>query len=106
MTPWSAAPWVPLSMGFLGQEYWSGWPVPPPGDLPDPGIKPSSSALAGRFFTAEPPGKPSTLTGHLKIKRLSIVGDGSGGKKVIPGKINWSQLVNRTKKMKCMFRKW
>ena len=92
--------------GIFGARILEWVAVPPPGDLPDPGIEPSSSALAGRFFTAEPPGKPSTLTGHLKIKRLSIVGDGSGGKKVIPGKINWSQLVNRTKKMKCMFRKW
>ena len=32
----------PLSMGFFGQEYWSGLPFPPPGDLPDPGIKPIS----------------------------------------------------------------
>ena len=47
----------PLSMEFSGQEYWSGLPFPSPGDLPDPGIKPMSSALAGGFFTTEPPGK-------------------------------------------------
>ena len=44
----------PLSMGFSSQEYWSGSPCPTPGDLPDPGIKPTfltSPALAGRFFT-------------------------------------------------------
>ena len=41
----------PLSMGFSRQEYWSGLPFPPPGDLPDPGIKPASPALAGGFFT-------------------------------------------------------
>ena len=44
---------APLSMGFPRQEYWSGLPCPPPGDLPDPGIKsasPVSPALAGRFF--------------------------------------------------------
>ena len=40
-----------LSMGFPRQEYWSGLPFPPPGDLPDPGIKPESPALAGGFFT-------------------------------------------------------
>ena len=43
-----------LSMGFSRQEYWSGLPCPPPGDLPDPGIEPTSlrsSALAGGFFT-------------------------------------------------------
>ena len=44
-------PQAPLSMGFSRQEYWSGLPGPPPGDLPDPGIEPGSPALAGRFFT-------------------------------------------------------
>ena len=39
------------SMGFSRQEYWSGLPFPPPGDLPNPGIEPVSSALAGGFFT-------------------------------------------------------
>ena len=38
MTTWTAARQVPLSMGFSRQEYWRGLPVPPPGDLPDPGI--------------------------------------------------------------------
>ena len=58
VTPWTLAHQVPLSMGFPRQEYWSGLPFPPPGDLPDPGIKPESPALAGGFFTTEPPGKP------------------------------------------------
>ena len=40
-----------------GQECWSGLPFPSPGDLPDPGIKLASSALAGGFLTTEPPGK-------------------------------------------------
>ena len=47
-TLWTVASQTPLSMGFSRQEYWSGLPCPPPGDLPDPGIKP---ALAGGFFT-------------------------------------------------------
>ena len=47
-------------MGFPRKEYWSGLPFPSPGDPPDPGIKPQSHALAGRFFTTEPPGKPHT----------------------------------------------
>ena len=54
------SPQTPLSMGFPRQEYWSGWPYPPPGELPDPGIEPTSlisSALAGGFFTTAPPGK-------------------------------------------------
>ena len=48
-------------MKFLRQEYWSGLPFPPSGDLTDPGIKPTSSAspeLASKFFTSGPPGKP------------------------------------------------
>ena len=52
-TPWTVAHQAPLSMGFLRQEYCSGLPCPPPGDLPDPGTEARSltfSALAGRFF--------------------------------------------------------
>ena len=54
VTPWTIARQAPLSMGFSRQEYWSGLPCPPPGYLPDPGIKPEfliSPALAGGFFT-------------------------------------------------------
>ena len=50
-TPGTVAHQAPMSMGFSRQEYWSGLPFPSPGDLPDPGIKPGSSALAGGFFT-------------------------------------------------------
>ena len=52
---------TPLPMGFPRQAHWSGLPFPSPGDLPDPGIEPASPALAGGFFTAEPPWKPSVL---------------------------------------------
>ena len=55
VTPWTVAHQSPLSLGFPRQEYWSGLPFPSPGDLPDPGIEPVSLALAGRFFTTEPP---------------------------------------------------
>ena len=48
----------PLSMEFSRQEYWSGLPFPPAGDLSKPEIKPSSLVLAGRLFTTEPPRKP------------------------------------------------
>ena len=51
---WTIACLAPLSMGFSRREYWSGLPCPPPGDLSNPGIEPSSlmsHALAGRFFT-------------------------------------------------------
>ena len=58
VTPQTVAHWAPLPMGFPREEYWSGLPFPSVGDLPDPGIKSTSPALAGRFFTAESPGKP------------------------------------------------
>ena len=44
--------------GFSRQEYWSGLPFPPPGDLPNPGIKPGSPALQADSLPAELPGKP------------------------------------------------
>ena len=50
---------APLSMGFCRQEYWSGLPFPPPGNLPDPGIKAASfTSLTDGSFTTRPPGKP------------------------------------------------
>ena len=52
--PMDCSPLGSLSMRFSRQEYWSGLPCPPPGDLPDPGIKPTSlksPALADGFFT-------------------------------------------------------
>ena len=57
-TPWTVARQVLLSMGFPRQEYWNGLPFPPPGNLPDPGVEPTSPTLVGGFFTTEPPGKP------------------------------------------------
>ena len=60
-TPWTVALQAPLSMGFPRQKYWNGLPFPTPGDLPNPEIKPMSPvfpALADRFFTTEPLGKP------------------------------------------------
>ena len=53
VTPWTVAHQAPLSMGFSRQDYWSGLPCPPPGDLLDSGIKPvslMSPVLAGGFF--------------------------------------------------------
>ena len=61
VTPWTVACQAPLSMEFSGQEYWTWLPFHPAVDPLDPGIKlvsPVSSALVGRFFTTEPPGKP------------------------------------------------
>ena len=56
--PWTVAHQVLLPMEFSRQAYWSGLPFPTPGDLPDPGIEPTSlvsPALAGGFFTTVPP---------------------------------------------------
>ena len=54
VTPWTVARQAPLPMGFSRQEHWCGLLCPPPGDLPDPGIKPvylTTPALAGGFFS-------------------------------------------------------
>jgi len=51
-------------MEFSRQEYWSGLPFPSPGDLSNPGIEPTSSALAGRFYMTVPPGKPPNQMGY------------------------------------------
>ena len=72
MTPWTVACQALLSMGFPRQEYGSGLPFPSPGDLPDPGIEPTSlasPASAGGFFTVEPPGMPQ---GILLLRILSL----------------------------------
>ena len=58
---WTITHQTSLSMGFLGQEYWSGLPFHSPGDLPDPGIEstsPVSLALQADFLPAELMGKP------------------------------------------------
>ena len=63
VTLWTIAHHASLPMGFSRQEYWSGLPRPPTGDLPDPGIKPASltsPALAGGFFTTN-----ATWEAHL-----------------------------------------
>ena len=68
VTPWTVACQAPLSLGFPKQEYRSGLSYPPPVDLPDPEIKPSSPALAGGFFSIEPHGK-STWKPELRVKK-------------------------------------
>ena len=55
-------------MEFSSPDYWSGWPFPSPGDLPDPGIKPKSPALQEDSLPAEPQGKPqNTGVGSLSL---------------------------------------
>ena len=63
-TLWTVAHQAPLSMGFSGQEYWSGLPCPPLGDFPHPRIdtvSPAAPCIEGGLFTAEPPRKPFLL---------------------------------------------
>ena len=81
-TPWTVACQASLSLGFgfPRQEYWSGLAFPSPGDLPNPGIKPTSPALAGGLRTTEPPGKPSTDFTHS----LTGLGDLSCGDCIFP----------------------
>ena len=62
VTPWTVACQAPLSVEFARQEYWNALPLLPLGDLPNPGVGPTSPvslALADRFFTTAPPGKTS-----------------------------------------------
>ena len=60
--PWTVTSQAPLSMGRPRQEYWSGLLFPSPGGLSNTAIEPMSPALAGKFFTTEPPEKPAYIT--------------------------------------------
>ena len=66
-TPWTVARQAPLSMEFFRQEYWSGLPCPPPGDLPDPRIEPTSPALQADSLLLSRRGSPkeSLKTGKV-----------------------------------------
>ena len=61
-----AAHQSPPSLAFFRQEYWSGLQIPSPGDLPDPGIEPSSPALHADSFASELKGSPSRIWKFLK----------------------------------------
>ena len=61
---------APLSKGFSRQEYWRGLPFPSPGDLPDPGIKPTFPALQVDSLLSEPPGKSPQFSDIIKIPLL------------------------------------
>ena len=77
VTPWTVAHQAPLSVGFSRQEYWSGLPRPPPGDLPHPGIQPHLPWRRKATALKHPaPGQGLTLwdKGCVFI-RLSIVSD-------------------------------
>ena len=73
LTIWAVAHQAPLSVGLPRQEYWSGLPCSPPGDLSDLGIEPTSlksPALAGGFFTTQHRGSPNVSTAATAAKSL------------------------------------
>ena len=68
VTLWTVICQAPLFMGFSRQEYWSGLPCAPPGDPPNPEIKPKCPALQVDSLQSEPPGKPkNTGVGSLSL---------------------------------------
>ena len=73
-TSWAAA--HQTLWDFTGKLYSSRLPFPPPGDLPKPGIEPTSPALAGRFFTTKPPGKHFDLYTSTLFHVLASTGKG------------------------------
>ena len=71
---WTVAHHAPLSVGFFRQEYWSGLLCPPPEDLPDPGIEPTSPVspvLLADSLPAEPSGKPQSYP-FIKLWNLNV----------------------------------
>ena len=79
VTLWTVGRQAPLSMGFPRQEYWSGLPCSPPGDLSNPGVEPASPeapALAGGFCTTESLGKQKENEGHRKANEFRDIPGG------------------------------
>ena len=73
VTRWTPAHQAPLSMGFSRQEYWTGMPFPSPGDLPDPGIKLTSFALWGGFFTTAPLKTATDRACKLRVRLSKLI---------------------------------
>ena len=64
-------PWTILSMEFSGTEYWSGWLLPSPGVLPNPGTESRSPTLQVGSLPSEPPGKPFQT---LVVEKFKVYG--------------------------------
>ena len=96
-TPWTVAHQTPLSMGFFQARMLEWVAISSSGDLPDPGIEPVSPALAGRFFTTEPPGKPPVA--YEKERKSSFLphGEASGLLTGIHSHRGGAALGNRVK---------
>ena len=85
-------PQAPLSMGFSRQEYWSGLPFPPPGDLLNPGIEPASLAslaLADRFFTTSTTWEAKSHCPLLISSQVTLASSPLSGLQVCKGQVHW-----------------
>ena len=88
-----ATPWTIQSMEFSRPEYWNGYPLPSPGDLPNPGIKPRSPALQVDSLPAEPQGKPkNTGVGSLSLLQWIFLIRNRTGVSCLAGRFftNWA----------------
>ena len=83
VTLWNRAHQAPLSMGFSRQEYWSGLPCPPPGNLPNPGIEPRSPTLQVDSLLTEPPWEPKN-TGMGSCSLLQAIFPAQGSNPGLP----------------------
>ena len=92
MNPRTVAHQAFLSMGLSQEEYWSGLPFPRPGVLPNPGIESMSPALAGGFFTNEPPGKPKII--QYWDVMYTILIHSKGSKSLSPEKLQCPVFAN------------
>ena len=91
-TPWTVAHQASPSIGFSRQEYWSGLPVPSPGDLPDPGIEPRSPALRAEALTSE----PAELTLMTSKESACNTGDTRDAGSIPGRKIPWRRAWQPT----------
>ena len=90
-TPWTVACQAPLSVEFSRQQNWKGLPCPPPGHLPDPGIEPTSPALAGRL--AEHQGSPKNWKGGHNSVHSNFLGVCMGDSLISPAEAAESPLA-------------
>ena len=93
---WAVACQTSQSLGFPKQEYWSRVPFAPPGDLPNPGIEPTSPALVGRFFTTMPPGKSYVLILDSKLNLIFALSQSSKAVINILKNTLWKNSVQKT----------